>query len=750
MCVCLVSVQLPAHTWSNHLLLMFALGVFLAKNQQNSLLTDLVLAKPCSESQKLGFFRLQDDLPTLLRNLWRMGHLHDGSICCQDFRSFAKILTTHETARRSLHTGKERMILVRTQCTFDIKALFFGFGTRTTSKRNFVETDSCWNRTYRSPHVGRLQFHFLSRNFRRLEDGLPHEATASCVDRYTWTFCHQCAQLPRAVWLRGIFGITFLAFIAELLHLGLDGLSCCNETIELEVFLLQFVVLTLKLLHLQALQMQCECLPLRFFLQALRFTFLLPFSQVFALKMELFNLQSMLLSLWFLFLQAFRFIFLLSFSQVFAFKLKLLHLHSMLLSLWFFFLQALRFIFLLPFSQVFALKLKLLQLQRFFLLQALTFLCQLLHLNVKFILLRVQACLGGCCLIPSTKKQTLKKSQGLLSSFQRWIQIFIIWGSKTKKPIQLKPLLANTRPCSPFWPPLPVGSSKCSHERPWLGASAGPRIKGSATTASASTGTTARPDNNSTFLPSSRPVRPCRWPPEERCELLWPAPRWRRPDPSVAFSRRWIRPKSRAGPARAPGRNRSASGIWRHRPKEAANLHHRTLRFSLPAPSAPRTQDPRVCPGGLSALEHDELTNLSSTSDVLVGLWDNKTTIFPSWGPSFWRNPLRAPNSLHSISKESLLRHHGRNCIQYIHMPIALAIQTQREESAKSQIQEEHEKMRNMWRHCQKQYSNYNSTTTDMQCCMVSTCLSCYWQDLMDWCWHKPTTLLILARLPCL
>ena len=30
-----------------------------------------------------------------------------------------------------------------------------------------------------------------------------------------------------------------------------------------------------------------------------------------------------------------------------------------------------------------------------------------------------------------------------------------------------------------------------------------------------------------------------------------------------------------------------------------------------------------------------------------------------------------------------------------------------------------------------------------MQCCMVSTCLSCYWQDLMDWCWHEPTTLLI-------
>ena len=46
--------------------------------------------------------------------------------------------------------------------------------------------------------------------------------------------------------------------------------------------------------------------------------------------------------------------------------------------------------------------------------------------------------------------------------------------------------------------------------------------------------------------------------------------------------------------------------------------------------------------------------------------------------------------------------------------------------------------------------SNTVCTTTDMHCCMVPKCLSCYWQDLMDWCWHEPTTLLILARLPCL
>ena len=104
---------------SDHLLLMFALGAFLAQNKQNSLFTDCVWEKKCSESQKLGFVRLQNDLPTLLRNLWRMGHLHNGSICCQDFGSFAKILATHETAKRSLHTEK-LVIFVGIACTFDI------------------------------------------------------------------------------------------------------------------------------------------------------------------------------------------------------------------------------------------------------------------------------------------------------------------------------------------------------------------------------------------------------------------------------------------------------------------------------------------------------------------------------------------------------------------------------------------------------------------------------------------------------
>ena len=59
-------------------------------------------------------------------------------------------------------------------------------------------------------------------------------------------------------------------------------------------------------------------------------------------------------------------------------------------------------------------------------------------------------------------------------------------------------------------------------------------------------------------------------------------------------------------------------------------------------------------------------------------------------------------------------------------------------------VQEEHEER---WETCEGiARSNTVSTTTDMQCCMVSTCLSCYWQDLMDWCWHEPTILLILAR----
>ena len=181
-----------------------------------------------------------------------------------------------------------------------------------------------------SLHVGRLQFHFLSRSFPRLEDSLPHEAMASCVNRYTRSFCHERAQLPRAVWLRDIFGITFLIYIAKFVHLGLEGVSCRNETLELELFLFQFF--TLKL---QILQLKCDCLSL---LQPFTFTFLVSFSQVLAFKMELFNLQ--FASLWCLFLQALTrwCLFLL---LPFPFPLNLL---PMLLSLWFLFLQAFRFL----------------------------------------------------------------------------------------------------------------------------------------------------------------------------------------------------------------------------------------------------------------------------------------------------------------------------------------------------------------------------------------------------------------------
>ena len=78
-----------------------------------------------------------------------------------------------------------------------------------------------------------------------------------------------------------------------------------------------------------------------------------------------------------------------------------------------------------------------------------------------------------------------------------------------------------------------------------------------------------------------------------------------------------------------------------------------------------------------------------------------------------------------------------------IHMPMALANETQREGSAKSKLQEDHEKR---WEMCEGiARRDTGSTTTYMQYCMVSTCLSCYWQDLMDWCWHEPTILLILA-----
>ena len=109
------SVQFLVHTWSNHLLFIVCfrclfMGCKNFDKTRYSLIADCGLEKKCAESQKLGFFGLQDDLPTLLRHLWKIRHLHDGSICRQDFGSFAKILTTHENATRSLHTQNERML----------------------------------------------------------------------------------------------------------------------------------------------------------------------------------------------------------------------------------------------------------------------------------------------------------------------------------------------------------------------------------------------------------------------------------------------------------------------------------------------------------------------------------------------------------------------------------------------------------------------------------------------------------------
>ena len=116
---------------------------------QHSLFTDCVWEKNCSESQKLGFIRLEDDLPTLLRNLWRMGRLHDGSICCQDFGSFAKILTTHETAKRSLHTEK-LMIFVGIPCTCTLRNgyLLGTCCTRTAAAVEEQEFNSCSSSTF--------------------------------------------------------------------------------------------------------------------------------------------------------------------------------------------------------------------------------------------------------------------------------------------------------------------------------------------------------------------------------------------------------------------------------------------------------------------------------------------------------------------------------------------------------------------------------------------------------------------------
>ena len=108
------SVQFLVHTWSNHIIVCFRCAFLWEVKTSTKLdihwLQIVGWKKKISESQKLGFFGLQDDLPTLLRHLWKIGHLHDGSICRQDFGSFAKILTTHENATRSLHTQNERML----------------------------------------------------------------------------------------------------------------------------------------------------------------------------------------------------------------------------------------------------------------------------------------------------------------------------------------------------------------------------------------------------------------------------------------------------------------------------------------------------------------------------------------------------------------------------------------------------------------------------------------------------------------
>ena len=260
--------------------------------------------------------------------------------------------------------------------------------------------------------------------------------------------------------------------------------------------------------------------------------------------------------------------------------------------------------------------------------------------------------------------------------------------------IELKPLPPNTQRRSPFRPPVPVESSKCSHEGPGIGASAKPRIQGMATRAS--TAATGRPDDNPIFLPSSRPARVHGWPPQEHCELLRPAPRWRRPGPSVAFSRRWIRSKREEGPAQAPGRNpnREASGIWRHWPKRTTNVL-RTLRFSLPGPPAPRSQDPRVCPGGLSKLVL-ELTNVSSTSDASVGSWDNKKTIFLAGAsPSFWSIPR---NSMKSPSGTQLTALHFQEIAVEASWKKLHTVLPKGKKVPKVKFRRN---MRNVWRHCQ-------------------------------------------------
>ena len=431
---------------------------------------------------------------------------------------------------------------------------------------------------------------------------------ASCVNRYTRSFCHEGAQLPRAVWLRDIFGITFLAFIAELFHLGPEGMSCRNETFELELFLLQSFAIAMQL------QLQCNCLSL---LQPFTFTFLLPFSQVLALK------------------------------------LKLLHLNcdclSQALPLWWLFL-----LLPFPFPQVFAL----LPLIWFFFLQALTFKCQLLHLHVKFIMFHLQICLGGCCLMPTTKNKLSKKHKSYtptegqnlfhLGSSHLFGLVFhsshqnahtSVQGSENRQILGSKAPPRSVRPpvpeprrdltkIPPFFSPL-HGQLQVTDDLPKRTATCCQMLHGDVVQI-----------HLSHFLVAGF---------VQKAEQVQHA--------------------LRGGTVRLQGSEDFAPKRPRtHWPKWATILRG-TLRPWLPAPSAPHTQDPRVCLGGPSVLVLD-LTNFSSTSDALVGLWDNRKRFFrlgrlrPSEVP---RNPLGAPNSLHSMPKKSLLSHHGRNCIQYSH-----------------------------------------------------------------------------------
>ena len=673
------------------------LGVFLAKNKQNSLLTGWVFAKLCSESQKLGFFRLQNHFPTLLRNLWRMGHLHNGSICCQDFGSFAKILTTHETAKFCLYTLRMTGLpFFWIQCTFDIcQSSIFWF-----RYTYYIKTQFCWNRFLLESNALMIFFGYMLQ-CTTLNPG--NFVETSWIWSCGWS--SSIKLLVPAVFQhipRNLIGI--LWSIQRWNNQLLECSPCRRVPVSLPKQKASDALKTASLMkqrpavstdipeasvicvHTSHKLSGCETSSASHFSHSLQNCSTLDLRD-WAVATRLLNLNS--------------FFFNFSFSSWSCCNCNVTAclLHSFFKrsdscsSCLFLFLNLSHSDWISCICNACSCLLDSSSFTRSDSISSCLFL-KVSHSSWSCCICNVSACLwDSSCFKPShscvscwtwmwssscfvfklasevivvwcqqKKKLTLKKSQGLLSSFQRWIQIFIIWGSKSKMPIELKPLLANT--CrSPSGPSVPVGSSKSSHERPWPGTSADPWIQGSATTTAASTPATGRPETNPIFLlPSSRPARHDRWPPEGCGEPPSNAPGWRPPDPSVVFSRCWIRPKSRAGPARAPGRNRDASGISTLCPKD--------LRFSAPTPPAPRSQDPRVCPGGPSVLEL-WLTFFSSTSDALVGLWGDNLKTFVQVGatPSFWikRKSLPAPNSLHSI----LLSHHGRKCIQYMQMALA-------------------------------------------------------------------------------